>query len=110
MAFHHFVGPYQVRECSNLLTTCFVTIPRLNYSGPGSQQKKNPYEADSLFGRVVQGMEDVVPRIHSTPQTSWLDKVNQIAIPKMTILIPDSENEGEWIPWHPQDDSPVATM
>jgi hypothetical protein len=73
--------------------------------GPGSQQKHNPYEADSLFGRVIQGFDDVVPRIHSVPQTGWLDKENQIPIPKMTILIqkpPKSKDQPhEWIPWTP---------
>ena len=67
--------------------------------GPGSQQKHNPHEADSNFGKVIQGMDDVVPRIHSVPQTSWLDKENQIAITKMTILIPDAITPNQWIPW-----------
>jgi len=30
--------------------------------GPGSQQKKNPYEADACFGRVIEGFEDVVQK------------------------------------------------
>ena len=72
--------------------------------GPGSQQHHNPHEADSLFGRIVQGMDDVVPRIHSTPQTSWLDRPNQIQIPKMTIWIPNTVPSGTgetkgWVPW-----------
>ena len=67
--------------------------------GPGSQQKANPHEADSCFGRVVQGLEDVVPRIHSTPQTSWLDKENMILIPSMQILVAD--NQGNFVPWEP---------
>ncbi len=68
--------------------------------GPGSQQQRNPHEADSLFGRIVHGMEDVVPRIHSTPQQGWLDKENQIQITKMTILIPEGRGETkEWVPW-----------
>ena len=72
--------------------------------GPGSQQERNPYEADSLFGRIVRGIEDVVPRIHSTPQKGWLDKPNQIQIPKMTILIQRGNNEDEeWVPWTPLD-------
>jgi hypothetical protein len=75
--------------------------------GPGSQQKKNPYEADSNFGRIVHGLESVVPRIHSVPQNGWLDKDNQIKIPKMTILIRETkETQGgettkEWVPWTP---------
>ena len=73
--------------------------------GPGSQQTKNPYEADSLFGRVVKGFEgqnsnksNTVMRIHSTPQNGWLNKENQIMIPKMTILI-TNDNGITWIPW-----------
>lgn len=67
--------------------------------GPGSQQKDNPHEADSNFGRVVQGMDDVVPRIHSIPQEEWLDRGNQISITKMTILVPDANAPNQWIPW-----------
>ena len=65
--------------------------------GPGSQQQHNPHEADSNFGTVVQGMEDVVPKIHKTKQTGWLDKDKQVAIPRMTIMVPDES--GEWIVW-----------
>jgi len=64
--------------------------------GPGSQQKQNPHEADSNFGRVIEGMMDVVPRIHSVPQKSWLDKKNQIDIPQITVLVPTSDSS--WIP------------
>lgn len=72
--------------------------------GPGSQQERNPYEADSLFGRIVRGIEDVVPRIHSTPQKGWLDKPNQIRITKMTILRKQGNDEnGEWLPWTPME-------
>ena len=73
--------------------------------GPGSQQSKNPYEADSLFGRVVKGFEgqnsnptNTVMRIHSTPQNGWLTKENQIEIPTMTIYI-TNDNGVTWIPW-----------
>jgi mRNA-degrading endonuclease RelE of RelBE toxin-antitoxin system len=57
--------------------------------GPGSQQDHNPYEADANFGRVVEGFDTVVPRIHSTPQKSWLDEENRIYIRKMHVLVPD---------------------
>lgn len=67
--------------------------------GPGSQQKHNPHEADANFGTVVEGMDDVVPRIHSTPQTSWLDKSNQIFIRTMTILVPTGPG-GAFEEWH----------
>lgn len=65
--------------------------------GPGSQQSKNPHEADANFGRVVEGFDDVVPRIHSVPQQGWLDEKNQIKIIKMTILIPDGS--GGYMEW-----------
>jgi hypothetical protein len=78
--------------------------------GPGSQQQKNPLEADSLFGRIVYGFDTVIPRIHSTPQNGWLDKEHQIQIPKMTIWIQVKKKsdggEGttkEWVPWTPLD-------
>ncbi|KAL3941176.1 MAG: hypothetical protein SGBAC_004430 [Bacillariaceae sp.] len=68
--------------------------------GPGSQQKANPNEADVNFGHVVEGMEDVVPRIHSVPQKEWLDKPNHIKITNMTILYKnDDEDAEEWKEW-----------
>lgn len=67
--------------------------------GPGSQQKKNPHEADANFGKIVQGMDDVVPRIHTTPQTEWLDEKNHIFIRKMTILVPG--DDGSFVEWKP---------
>jgi len=66
--------------------------------GPGSQQKENPYEADSNFGRVIEGMDDVVPRIHSVPAKGWLDKSNEIDIVRMQVLVPDFS--GEFVPWN----------
>ena len=68
--------------------------------GPGSQQQANPYEADANFGKVIQGMDDVVPRIHSTKGTGWLPKDQQIAITKMTILVPSGPN-GTFEEWKP---------
>jgi len=54
--------------------------------GPGSQQKKNPYEADSNFGRIVEGVENgVIAKIHSVPQMGWLDADNCVQITKLTI-------------------------
>ena len=66
--------------------------------GPGSQQKKNPHEADANFGRIVEGMDDVVPRIHSIPQSGWLDKKNYVFIRKMTILVPMGPG-GAFVEW-----------
>eukprot|EP00537_Pseudo-nitzschia_pungens_P003430 CAMPEP_0172368968 /NCGR_PEP_ID=MMETSP1060-20121228/29912_1 /TAXON_ID=37318 /ORGANISM="Pseudo-nitzschia pungens, Strain cf. cingulata" /LENGTH=353 /DNA_ID=CAMNT_0013093721 /DNA_START=163 /DNA_END=1221 /DNA_ORIENTATION=+ len=68
--------------------------------GPGSQQEHNPYEADSNFGRVVEGVENgVVAKIHSIPQKGWLDKENSVKITGMTILVPQLDNPEEWIEW-----------
>jgi len=65
--------------------------------GPGSQQHKNPYEADANFGKVVEGFDDVVPRIHSVKQDGWLSEENQIKIIRKTILVPDGS--GNWVEW-----------
>jgi hypothetical protein len=68
--------------------------------GPGSQQEKNPYEADANFGTVVEGFDDVVPRIHSVPQKGWLDPKNEIKIIRKTILVPDGAGGfKEWVDW-----------
>lgn len=68
--------------------------------GPGSQQKKNPYEADSNFGKIVEGIENgVVDKIHSVPQRGWLDDKNCVKIIRMTILansISEPEEFGVW--------------
>lgn len=71
-----------------------------NNHGPGSQQKHNPYEADANFGTVVEGFDEVVPRIHSIPVKGWLKPHDQVKIIKKTILIPDG-NGGfkEWEDW-----------
>ncbi|CAJ1947147.1 unnamed protein product [Cylindrotheca closterium] len=67
--------------------------------GPGSQQHHNPHEADANFGDVVEGFNDVVPRIHSVPQKSWLDNANKIKIEKMTIIYNKEDGTGEWHEW-----------
>jgi hypothetical protein len=74
--------------------------------GPGSQQKHNPYEADSIFGKLVldEHTLQVIQNIHSVPQNGWLDPPNHIKIPKMTLLVPKNDNadhndENKWIPW-----------
>jgi len=69
--------------------------------GPGSQQKKNPYEADSNFGRVVEGVENgVIAKIHSVPQNGWLDDKNCIRIRKMTILANSIAEPDKFSTWH----------
>lgn len=58
--------------------------------GPGSQQKHNPYEADSLFGTVIQGMDDgTVDRIHTMPGREFInEKEKWVLIRRMRILVP----------------------
>ena len=76
IADHNFVRPHQ---------------------GPGSQQQANPYEADANFGTVVEGFDTDVKRIHTIPQSGWLDANNQIKILKHTILV--SDGRGGFTPW-----------
>jgi len=59
--------------------------------GPGSQQKKNPYEADCIIGTVVQGMEDgTAARIHTMPGREFIgDKKKWVWIRRMHIMVPD---------------------
>jgi hypothetical protein len=68
--------------------------------GPGSQQEHNPYEADSIFGKLSEDELDhnieVVQRIHTVPQRGWLDRNNYIKIPSMTLMVPSGDG---WIPW-----------
>jgi len=65
--------------------------------GPGSQQKHNPYEADSLFGTVIRGMEDgTVNRIHTMPGREFInDKEKWVLIRRMRILVPKSSDNDE---------------
>jgi hypothetical protein len=59
--------------------------------GPGSQQKKNPYEADSCFGKVIRGFDDDVQRIAKIPDKGFInDKKKHVIITKMRILVPGS--------------------
>lgn len=62
--------------------------------GPGSQQTHNPYEADSLFGTVIKGMEDgTVDRIHMMPGKEFInDKEKWVLIRQMRILVPKSDD------------------
>ena len=96
----------------------YISIKDNTYNhGPGSQQHHNKFEADANFGNVVEGMEDVVPRIHSIPETGWLSKENQIKIERMTILYKDTshtaneKNEAgdeQWMPWSKDTPSVIA--
>lgn len=64
--------------------------------GPGSQQKKNPYEADSVIGTVIQGMNDVVPRIHTMPFSGFdKDRTKWVLIRRMTVLVPGDGHDAD---------------
>jgi hypothetical protein len=58
--------------------------------GPGSQQKRNPYEADCVIGKVIRGMEDgTVARVHKMPGREFLsNKDDWVLIRTMRILVP----------------------
>ncbi|KAL3810020.1 hypothetical protein ACHAXA_006135 [Cyclostephanos tholiformis] len=64
--------------------------------GPGSQQKKNPYEADCIIGTVVKGMEDgTVARVHKMPGQGFLsNKDDWVLIRAMRILVPGDGPDG----------------
>ncbi|KAL7510491.1 hypothetical protein ACHAXN_007392 [Cyclotella atomus] len=57
--------------------------------GPGSQQKHNPYEADSIIGTIIEGMNDIVPRIHTMPFHEFnKDRMKWVLIRRMHVLVP----------------------
>ncbi|KAL3763119.1 hypothetical protein ACHAW5_010749 [Stephanodiscus triporus] len=64
--------------------------------GPGSQQKRNPYEADCIIGRVIKGMEDgTVARVHKMPGQGFLsNKGDWVLIRAMRILVPGDGPDG----------------
>jgi len=70
------------------------TLDNTHNHGPGSQQKKNPYEADANFGRVISGYDEVVPKIRqSMPKPGFLsNQSDRVLITAMTILIPANNN------------------
>lgn len=70
--------------------------------GPGSQQKKNKYEADSNFGKIVDGVESgVIAKIHSVPEKEWLSEENCIKIFKMTLMVNSIDDPDSWTEWKP---------
>mmetsp|Transcript_10418 Transcript_10418/g.14714 ORF Transcript_10418/g.14714 Transcript_10418/m.14714 type:complete len:300 (-) Transcript_10418:105-1004(-) len=66
--------------------------------GHGSQQNKNPYEADSCFGTVIEGFEDVVlKRITRMPGREFInDPQKHVIIKAMKILVPQDDVYVEW--------------
>eukprot|EP00545_Synedropsis_sp_CCMP1620_P000811 CAMPEP_0119014516 /NCGR_PEP_ID=MMETSP1176-20130426/9874_1 /TAXON_ID=265551 /ORGANISM="Synedropsis recta cf, Strain CCMP1620" /LENGTH=308 /DNA_ID=CAMNT_0006967707 /DNA_START=123 /DNA_END=1049 /DNA_ORIENTATION=+ len=74
--------------------------------GPGSQQKHNPYEADSCFGTVVEGWEDSVLRITKVQGNGFLgDAKKHVLIKSMTVQVPDSS--GNYVVWHDAEASTI---
>ena len=69
-----------------------------NDHGPGTQQKKNPYEADSCFGKVIEGYETVVKRISKVPGKEFVsDEHKHVIILKMVIMV--STGNGDYVEW-----------
>jgi hypothetical protein len=79
--------------------------------GPGSQQAKNPHEADSCFGKVIEGFDDVVvKRIRGDahgegPGMGFLNNPkDHVLIDALTILVPKDPNgssEDDYVEWQP---------
>lgn len=67
------------------------TLDNSKTHGRGSQQKENPYEADSCFGKVIEGYDDVVQRIKKMPGSGFLDDPKKhVLIKEMIIMVPGS--------------------
>mmetsp|Transcript_13069 Transcript_13069/g.21630 ORF Transcript_13069/g.21630 Transcript_13069/m.21630 type:complete len:310 (+) Transcript_13069:228-1157(+) len=68
--------------------------------GPGSQQKRNPYEADSCFGTVIDGWDSVI-RITKVQGEGFLSDANKhVLIKTMTIQTPSAGGDGSYVAWH----------
>lgn len=66
--------------------------------GPGSQQQHNKFEADSCFGRVVEGYEHVL-RIRKVQGNGFLgDAKKHVLITSMTIQV--ARGDGTYETWH----------
>lgn len=91
--FPHVKGT--VGYCGRPSGVCWYVsiIDNSQNHGPGSQQKENPHEADANFGKVIEGMDDVVPRIHSTMiRNKFLnDKKDWVLVNAMHILVSDGQ-------------------
>mmetsp|Transcript_31254 Transcript_31254/g.61889 ORF Transcript_31254/g.61889 Transcript_31254/m.61889 type:complete len:349 (-) Transcript_31254:218-1264(-) len=73
------------------------TMDNTQNHGPGSQQQKNPHEADANFGKVISGYEVVVPKIRqSMPKEGFLsDRSDWVLITDMTILVPANNDPND---------------
>jgi hypothetical protein len=58
------------------------TMDNTKNHGPGSQQKHNPYEADSCFDKVIDGFDEEVQRIKKNPgPEGFLDHHTEEEVP-----------------------------
>jgi len=94
--FPHVKGT--VGYCGRPSGVCWYVsiIDNSRNHGPGSQQNKNPHEADANFGKVVGGMDDVVPRIHRVmkPNRFLNDKKDWVLVTRMRIQVPANGRQG----------------
>lgn len=68
--------------------------------GPGSQQKHNPYEADSCFGTIIDGWDSVM-RITKVQGDGFLgDAKKHVLIKSMTIQVPIEAGSDVYEVWH----------
>jgi len=101
-------------------TAWYVSIMNNSVNhGPGSQQKFNPHEADSCFGKVVEGFEDVVMDRITQMNGGFgggmgfiKDGNKKVKIKSMQILVPDGggdssgDNSGSnYVPWIPNSEN-----
>lgn len=76
-------------------------INNVRNHGPGSQQKANPHEADSCFGKVIEGFDTYVQRIRKVPGEGFInDHKKWVLINKMQIMVPGPN--GEYVDWEPK--------
>ena len=70
--------------------------------GPGSQQKANPYEADSNFGAILPEDIGILDKIHAIPKTGFLPGEYCVKIPRMTLLVKTAQVDDRsetWTEW-----------
>lgn len=76
------------------------TVDNTKNHGPGSQQKHNPYEADSCFGKIVVGFDDVIQRIKKVDGNGFIsDRRKHVLIKSMEILVPSQNSDSGYTKW-----------
>lgn len=83
------------------------TVDNTAAHGPGSQQTKNPYEADPCFATVIDGYHDEVQRIQNIPAPKEFleNPKEQVLIKEMQIWVPGKGPDAfdGYIEWTPGD-------